>query len=123
VAYHLTSRLRDTLAAMVDRYRVHCHAWVLTDNYYHLLVETPTPNLSLALRHLNGVYTQAFNPRHRRRRASVSKPIQSDRRGKERYLLELCRHVVLTPNFPRALGPDVSTIGSCHMAICNSCID
>ena len=36
------------------------------DNHYHLLVETPEANLSRAMRQLNGVYTQAFNRRHRR---------------------------------------------------------
>lgn len=30
-------------------------------NYYHLLVETPLGNLSRAIRHLNGVYTQRYN--------------------------------------------------------------
>lgn len=59
-------RFMATVAAMVDQYQVVCHAWVLMNNHYHLLVETPQANLSQALRHLNGVYTQAFNRRHRR---------------------------------------------------------
>ena len=33
------------------------------DNHYHLLVETPKANLSIGMRQLNGVYTQAFNRR------------------------------------------------------------
>lgn len=28
------ARFLDTLAAMVDLYRVRCHAWVLMDNHY-----------------------------------------------------------------------------------------
>jgi len=47
------ARFLDTLAAMVESYRVHCHAWVLMDNHYHLVLETPSPNLSYALRYLN----------------------------------------------------------------------
>ncbi len=35
-------------------------------NHYHLLVETPKGNLSLGMRQLNGIYTQAFNRRHKR---------------------------------------------------------
>lgn len=31
------------------------------DNHYHLLIETPEGNLSAGMRHLNGVYTQAYN--------------------------------------------------------------
>jgi putative transposase len=30
-------------------------------NHYHLLIETPEPNLSKGMRQLNGVYTQRFN--------------------------------------------------------------
>jgi REP element-mobilizing transposase RayT len=91
------ARFADTLAAMVNRYRVHCHAWVLMDNHYHLLVETPTPNLSLALRHLNGVYTQAFNRRHRRVGHLFQGRFKALVVEKERYLLDLCRYVVLNP--------------------------
>jgi putative transposase len=36
-------------------------AYCLMDNHYHLLVSTPEANLSRAMRHLNGVYTQQYN--------------------------------------------------------------
>ncbi|WP_207308723.1 transposase, partial [Marinobacter caseinilyticus] len=42
------------------------HAYCLMGNHYHLLIETPDDNLSRGMRHLNGVYTQKFNQRHRR---------------------------------------------------------
>ena len=35
-------------------------------NYYHLLIETPEPNLSRGLKRLHGTYTQWFNLRHQR---------------------------------------------------------
>ena len=37
------------LAHAVDRYSWLCHAYCLMDNHYHLLVETPQPNLSLGM--------------------------------------------------------------------------
>jgi putative transposase len=46
------------LAHVVNRYRWLCHAYCLMDNHYHLLIETPQPNLSLGMRQLNGRYTQ-----------------------------------------------------------------
>ena len=94
-----TDRVRfvDTLAAMVDRYRVRCHAWVLMTNHYHLLLETPSPNLSQALRHLNGVYTQAFNRRHHRVGHLFQGRFTAIVVEKDAYLLELCRYVVLNP--------------------------
>ena len=91
------ARFVGTLAAMVDRYRVRCHAWVLMDNHYHLLLETPSPNLSLALRLLNGVYTQAFNRRHRRVGHLFQGRFKAIVVEKEAYLLELCRSMVLHP--------------------------
>jgi REP element-mobilizing transposase RayT len=90
-------RFVDTLARMVERYRVCCHAWVLMDNHYHLLLETPSPNLSHALRHLNGVYTQAFNRRHRRVGHLFQGRFKAIVVEKASYLLELCRYVVLNP--------------------------
>jgi REP element-mobilizing transposase RayT len=33
-------------------------AYCLMSNHYHLLVQTPAGNLSRAMRHINGVYTQ-----------------------------------------------------------------
>ena len=54
----------SVLDRVISRFRLRLRAYCLTDNYYHLLLETPEGNLSKALRQLNGVYTQAFNRRH-----------------------------------------------------------
>ncbi|WP_367179501.1 transposase [uncultured Oceanisphaera sp.] len=43
-----------------------CHAYCLMGNHYHLLIKTPEGNLSRGMRQLNGVYTQAFNRKHKR---------------------------------------------------------
>jgi len=82
---------------MVEQYQVRCHAWVLMNNHYHLLLETPQANLSQALRHLNGVYTQAFNRRHRRVGHLFQGRFKAIVIEKDVYLLELCRYVVLNP--------------------------
>jgi putative transposase len=71
--YHVTSRgsaredicLDDTdramflgvLAEVISRFDWRCHAYCLMGNHYHLLIETPEPNLSKGMRQLNGVYT------------------------------------------------------------------
>ncbi len=41
------------------------HAFVLMDNHYHLLLETPEGNLVAAMKWLQGTYTQRFNGRHK----------------------------------------------------------
>ena len=46
------------------------HAWVLMGNHFHLLLETPQPNLVSGMKWLMGVYSQGWN-RARQRRGHV----------------------------------------------------
>ena len=111
--YHLTSRgngrqkiflndadrllFLDILAKVVERYNWCCHAYCLMDNHYHLLVETPDPNLSMGMRQLNGIYTQKFNFNHHRVGHVFQGRYKSILVDKESHLLELCRYIVLNP--------------------------
>lgn len=45
------------LGQVIARFGWLCHAYCLMDHHYHLLIETPQPNLSRGMRQLNGVYT------------------------------------------------------------------
>ena len=51
----------DLLKGIVEDYNVRVSAYCLMSNHYHLLVQTPDSNISRAMRHLNGVYTQRYN--------------------------------------------------------------
>ena len=42
-------RLTAILARVVDRYGRFCHAYVVMHNHFHVLVETPLPNLSTGM--------------------------------------------------------------------------
>lgn len=42
------------------------HAWVLMENHYHLLVETPEANLVEGMKWLQNTVTRRFNVRHRK---------------------------------------------------------
>ena len=73
------------------------YAYCLMGNHYHLMLETPEPGLGRGIGRLNGVYTQAFNRRHKlvgHLFQGRYKAIVVDR---DSYLLELCRYVVLNP--------------------------
>jgi REP element-mobilizing transposase RayT len=85
------------LASTVARYRVRCHAYCLMGNHYHLLVQTPEPNLSLAMRQLNGVYTQRFNRRHERCGHVLQGRFGAQLVDGDAYLREVCRYIVLNP--------------------------
>ena len=39
------------------------HAYVLMGNHYHLLLETPEPNLSAGMKWLQSTYTSRYNHR------------------------------------------------------------
>ena len=111
--YHLTARgdrqepifdddgdrlaFLDLLAKEVLQQGWKLYAFCLMGNHYHLLLETPEPNLVQGMRRLNGVYTQAFNRRHRRVGPVLQGRYQSILVDKQSYLLELCRYVVLNP--------------------------
>ncbi len=50
----------NILTQVNKRYKWHCHAYCLMNNYYHLVIETEEATLSKGMRQLNGVYTQAY---------------------------------------------------------------
>jgi REP element-mobilizing transposase RayT len=56
-----------TLAQAWKRTGWRIHAWALMANHYHLLLETPEPNLVTGMKWLQGTYTQRYNARHRKR--------------------------------------------------------
>lgn len=111
--YHVTSRgndgadvfldaddrqgFLDIVAFAVERFGWRCHAYCLMGNHYHLLIETPQANLSRGMRQLNGVYTQRFNRRHGRTGHVFQGRFKAILVDRDRYLLELSRHVVLNP--------------------------
>jgi REP element-mobilizing transposase RayT len=91
------------LGEVVSRTGWIVYAYVLMDNHYHMLIETPNGNLSRGMRQLNGVYTQRFNSRHGcggRVFQGRFKAILVERNG---FLLELCRYIVLNPLRLRAV--------------------
>lgn len=66
-------------------------------NHYHLLIETGDATLSKGMRHVNGVYSQLFNKRHRREGHLLQGRFKAILVEKESYLLEVARYIVLNP--------------------------
>ncbi len=56
----------DTLAEAHRLWGIEVFAYSLMGNHYHLCLRTPRGNLSRVMRHVDGIYTQRFNRRHRR---------------------------------------------------------
>ena len=111
--YHLTSRgnakadifLDDAdrriflqfLGKTVRRFGWQLYAYCLMGNHYHLLAETPQPNLSRGMHQLNGLYTQSFNRRHGRVGHVLQGRFDSRLVERDSYLLELGRYIALNP--------------------------
>jgi REP element-mobilizing transposase RayT len=58
--------LVELLEEQTQRFGLLLHAYALMENHYHLLVQTPQPNLSRAMQWLGVSYTMWFNRRHGR---------------------------------------------------------
>lgn len=79
----------------VQQQRWRCYVYCLMGNHYHLVIETPEPNLSRGLRRLHGTFTQWFNRCHQRVGLLLQGRFKSLLVEKESYLQELWRYVVL----------------------------
>jgi REP element-mobilizing transposase RayT len=89
--------LLDTLGDVVDRFGLEVHAYSLMPNHYHLLVCTPAGNLSRAMRHLNGVYTQRLNRLHDWDGPVFRGRFKSQLVTEEAYRRELVAYIHLNP--------------------------
>ncbi|ODS24433.1 hypothetical protein AB835_03805 [Candidatus Endobugula sertula] len=90
---HFLSVLSETQ----QRFGLEIFAYCLMGNHYHLLVRTPRANLGRCMRHINGLYTQAYNrlkntdgPLFRGRYKAIL--VEADS-----YLLQLSRYIHRNP--------------------------
>ena len=85
------------LTDAVQRFGWLCHTHCLMPNHYHLLIETPKPNLSPGMQLLNGKYGQWFNSEHGLSGHVFERRFYSNVVGSIYHLLELARYIVLNP--------------------------
>lgn len=85
--------LRDSLNAA----NVVLYCYVLMENHFHLLVETPLANLSEFMRQFNITYTSYYNKRHKRVGHLYQGRYKSILVEKESYLIILSRYMHLNP--------------------------
>lgn len=111
--YHITSRGNERKKIFLDDYdkkkfmeilkeyhnkfKAVFHCFVLMDNHYHLLLETPAANLTGIMHAINSRYTGYFNRKYHRSGHLFQGRYLAILFEKETYLLELSRYVHLNP--------------------------
>ena len=126
--YHVTSRgdrrepifeddtdraaLLGVVVEGMGRYDAQVLAFCLMGNHYHFVLHTRRANLSRLMRHLNGVYMQAYNCRHRKVGHLFQGRFKAILVDRDAYLLEVCRYVELNPVRTRmVVGPGDGAVG------------
>ena len=111
--YHVTSRGNERkdvfksqkdreqflsyLESAVNRYDAVIHAYCLMSNHYHLLLETPSGNLSKIMQHINGAYTSYFNVKRKRSGHLFQGRYKAIVIEADEYVQELSRYIHLNP--------------------------
>jgi len=111
--YHVTSRGNERkdvfksqkdreqflsyLESAVSRYDAVIHAYCLMTNHYHLLLETPSGNLSKIMQHINGAYTSYFNVKRNRSGHLFQGRYKAIIIEADEYARELSRYIHLNP--------------------------
>lgn len=90
-------RFLELLAEAVRRF-----SWVITTyslmvNHFHIVIETPEPNLARGMQWLNGSYAAWFNKRHRKVGHLFGERYKAIHVETAAYMQRLARYVVLNP--------------------------
>jgi len=111
--YHITSRgdrreqifeddadrrsFLEILDRALTRFEANCLAFCLMGNHYHLVLCTRQANLSRLMRHVNGVYTQAYNRRYTKVGHVLQGRFKAILVDRDACLVQLCRYVERNP--------------------------
>jgi REP element-mobilizing transposase RayT len=96
------------LEIATERFGPIVHTYCLMDNHYHLLVETPQPNLSMTMHWLNVSYATYFNRKRRRHGHLFQGRFKAILIDADAYLKQLSRYIHLNPvRAAMVTGPDL----------------
>jgi len=85
------------LREAVDMWNLRVAAYCLMSTHYHLLLHTPDGNLSRCMRHINVVYTQRYNRRHKKDGQLFRGRYKAVVVEGDSYLLEVLRYIHRNP--------------------------
>ena len=79
------------------RYDAKIHSYCLMENHYHILIETPSGNISQIMHHINGAYTTYFNVKRDRSGHLFQGRYKGILIDADEYAKELSRYIHLNP--------------------------
>ncbi len=87
----------EYLAKDVGLFSVVIHTYCIMANHYHLLIETPHANLSVAIQWLNISYATYYNTKYQRNGKLFQGRFKSILMDKDGYIKEFSRYIHLNP--------------------------
>ena len=87
----------EYLEKAAERFSIIFHSYCLMDNHYHLLVQTPDPNLSKAMQWINVSYATYFNRKRDRHGHLFQGRFKAILIDADEYLKHLSRYIHLNP--------------------------
>lgn len=96
-------RFLGKLEETSQEYRLRVYAYVLMENHYHLLVETPRGNLSAAMQQFQTSYVTYYNRKYSRSGHLFGGRYKAPLVEGDEYLLKLTRYIHLNPVKIRAV--------------------
>lgn len=108
----------EVLAQALDRFDGAMLAYCLMGDHYHLVLQTRRANLSRLMRHVNGVYAQAFNRRHGLVGHLFQGRFTAIHVDRDAYLMEVCRYTELNPVLARMVDSAADWPWSSYRAHC-----
>ncbi len=87
----------EVLKESAEMWSVRVAAYCLMPNHYHILLQTPAGNISRAMRHINGVYTQRYNKKNFCDGQLFRGRYKSILVEEDNYLLQLVRYIHRNP--------------------------
>ena len=109
--YHAFVELLEESAEM---WNLRVAAYCLMDNHYHILIQTPEANISRAMRHIDGVYTQRYNRAHSCDGQLFRGRYKSILVDGDSYLLQLVRYIHRNPVKARIVRKPEDYMWSSH---------
>jgi REP element-mobilizing transposase RayT len=103
-----------------EMFNLRVSAFCLMPNHYHILVQTPAGNLSRAMRHVNGVYTQRYNRSRNTDGQLFRGRYKSVLVQEDSHLLELLRYIHRNPIRAHMCGTVGAYLWSSHQGYVSS---